>query len=76
MALMVVGFDWDNGSRDKCRKHGVSIAIIESLFRSPVAVFPDPEHSAREERFKAIGHTEDGRSVLIVFTLRTRTARP
>ena len=39
-------------------------------FRSPIAVFPDPEHSAREERFKAIGRTEDGRGLLIVFTLR------
>jgi hypothetical protein len=70
MALAVVGFDWDRGNRDKCQKHGVSIAVIESLFRSPIAVFPDPEHSDREERFKAIGRAEDGRGVLIVFTLR------
>jgi uncharacterized DUF497 family protein len=35
-------------------------------------VFPDPEHSAIEERFKAIGRTEDGRGVLLVFTLRRR----
>jgi uncharacterized DUF497 family protein len=46
-----------------------------NLFRSPIAVFPDPEHSAREERFKAIGRTEDGRGVLIVFTLRVRATR-
>jgi uncharacterized protein len=35
-------------------------------------VLLDPEHSDREERFKAIGRTEDGRGVLIVFTLRIR----
>jgi predicted DNA binding CopG/RHH family protein len=35
-------------------------------------VFPDPEHSNREERFKAIGRTEAGRAMLIVFTLRVR----
>jgi uncharacterized DUF497 family protein len=70
MALVVIGFDWDRGNRNKCQKHGVSIAVIESLFHGPIAVFPDPEHSAREERFKAIGRAEDGRGVLIVFTLR------
>ena len=72
MALVVAGFDWDGGNRNKCQKHGVSIAIIENLFRSPIAVFPDPEHSGREERLKAIGRAEDGRGVLIVFTLRER----
>ena len=40
---------------------------VESLFRGPVTVFPDPEHSEAEERFKAIGRTDDGRGVLIVF---------
>ena len=70
MDLAVVGFDWDGGNREKCQKHGVSTAVIESLFRGPIAVFPDPAHSAREERFKAIGGAEDGRGVLIVFTLR------
>jgi uncharacterized DUF497 family protein len=72
MALVVVGFDWDRGNRSKCQKHGVSIAVIESLFHGPIAVFPDPEHSAREERFKAIGRAEDGRGLLIVFTLRVQ----
>jgi hypothetical protein len=33
--------------------------------------FPDPSHSRAEERFKAVGRTEEGRHVLIVFTLRT-----
>jgi uncharacterized DUF497 family protein len=66
----VAGFDWDEGNRDKCAKHGVSIADIEALFRRPVAVFHDPVHSRKEERFKAIGKT--GRSVFIVFTLRQR----
>lgn len=62
------------GSREprKCQKHGVSIAEIESLFDRPLGVFPDPEHSNREERFKAIGRTETGRAMLIVFTLRVR----
>jgi uncharacterized protein len=70
MDLGVAAFEWDKGNRDKCQKHGVSLAAVESLFRGPVAVFPDPDHSETEERFKAIGRTDDGRGVLIVFTLR------
>ncbi len=67
----VAGFDWDDGNRGKCQNHGVSVAVIEGLFQWPIAVFPDPEHSSREERFKAIGRAENGRYVLVVFTLRS-----
>jgi uncharacterized DUF497 family protein len=74
MDLAVAGFDWDKGNRDKCRKHGVPLAAIEGLFRGPLAVFPDPAQSGAEERFKAIGRTEDGREVFIVFTLRKQDA--
>jgi uncharacterized DUF497 family protein len=69
----VAGFDWDAGNQQKCRKHGVTDAEIESLFHRPIAVFPDPLHSRAEARFKAIGRTEEGRAVLIVFTLRRRS---
>lgn len=72
MIASIDGFEWDRGNRVKCREHGVSVREIESIFAGPIAVFPDPAHSRDEERFKAIGRTERGRSVLIVFTLRTR----
>ncbi|MBI3707496.1 MAG: BrnT family toxin [Proteobacteria bacterium] len=72
METRVAGFDWDEANRDKCQKHGVSVAAIESLFRWPLAIFPDPAHSRGETRFKAIGRTEAGRYVLLVFTLRSR----
>jgi hypothetical protein len=68
----VAGFDWDEGNRTKCEKHGVPAAMIESVFRGPMAVHPDPDHSGAEERLKAIGRTEEGRGVLVVFTLRER----
>jgi uncharacterized protein len=78
--MTVAGFEWDKGNSQKCQKHGVSIAAIESIFSQPLAVFPDPTHSHHEERFKAIGKTHEGRHVLIVFTLRkrrgTRLIRP
>jgi uncharacterized DUF497 family protein len=65
-------FDWDGANREKCQKHGVSVHAIESLFKGPIAVFPDPKHSGVEERFIGIGKTDDGRSVFIAFTLRRR----
>lgn len=73
MLLLTVqanGFDWDSGNRDKCKKHGLSTSIIESLFTRPVAVLPDAAHSRREHRLRAIARTEEGRGVFIVFTLR------
>lgn len=73
--MKVAGFDWDLGNRAKCAKHGVTVAEIEGLFRGPVSVFPDPAHSTTEERFKAIGRTEAGRIVFVVFTLRTLRER-
>jgi uncharacterized DUF497 family protein len=72
MDLGVFGFEWDKSNRDKCQKHGVSLAAIESLFDGPLLVFRDAAHSGSEERLKAIGSTKGGRGVLVVFTLRKR----
>ena len=65
MDLGVAGFDWDEGNRDKCRKHGVALADIEAAFGQPMAVFPDPAHSQAEKRFIAIGSTAQGRYVFL-----------
>ncbi len=65
-------FDWDEGNRAKCEKHGLSAQDIESLFQKSISVFPDPEHSDEEQRFIGIGTTDKRRSVFVVFTLRTR----
>ncbi|HEV8016526.1 MAG TPA: BrnT family toxin [Stellaceae bacterium] len=70
--VRVAGFDWDAANRAKCERHGVATAIIETLFRQPIAVVPDPAHSNAETRFRAIGRTAAGRYVLMVFTLRHR----
>ena len=64
------GFDWDDGNCEKCVKHGVSVASIEDLFSRTVAIVADP--TAGEERFRAVGQTAAGRSVLLVFTWRER----
>ncbi|MCW5695919.1 MAG: BrnT family toxin [Bauldia sp.] len=71
--IAIAGIEWDQGNRDKCQRHGVSLAEIEALFlENRVRVRPDPAHSEAEERFHAIGATEAGRYVFLVFTLRER----
>ena len=65
----VGGFDWDDGNRDKCQKHGVSLAEIEEVFRSDPLVLPDRTGSS-EARFNAVGLTGEGRHVFVVYTLR------
>ncbi|MGO8799383.1 MAG: BrnT family toxin [Roseiarcus sp.] len=71
--LEVAGIAWDDGNRDKCRKHGVSIEEIEALCRDPkFAVRPDRAHSTTESRFQGVGTTAQGRHVFLVFTLRER----
>jgi uncharacterized DUF497 family protein len=73
--MRAAGFEWDEGNRSKCQEHGVSTAAVESLFHRPIAVLPDPLHSKSEERLKAIGKTDEGRGIFVVFTLRTRRGK-
>jgi hypothetical protein len=68
----VNGFDWDEGNRRKCQKHGLSIREIEVLFTDRPRVAPDPKHSSDEDRFIAVGKTRAGRQVFVAFTIRTR----
>jgi uncharacterized DUF497 family protein len=53
--ICALTFVCTNGICEKCRKHGVSTAEIETMLSKPFAIFPDPAHSGSEERFKAIG---------------------
>ena len=73
--MSLAGFEWDDGNRRKCEKHGVCLDEIEEVFWGGPAVFPDPAHSQTEERLRAIGTTYQGRYVFIVFTLRNHAER-
>jgi uncharacterized DUF497 family protein len=73
--MNVAGFDWDSGNRDKCQKHGVSLQEIEGLFERPVMILPDQAHSTTEQRSLAIGKTEAGRYVFLIFTIRERDGK-
>jgi uncharacterized DUF497 family protein len=72
MIETISGFDWHDGDLEKCQEHGVSIEEIEGLFRRPHAIRVDLEHSLGEERLRAIGRSNKGRHVFLVFTIRER----
>jgi uncharacterized DUF497 family protein len=72
---MADGFDWDDGNREKCRKHGVTIAEIEQLFGGGADVTTDAGHSLTEARNRAVGRISSGRYVFVVFTMRMRDGR-
>ena len=72
MHTRIAGFDWDNGNRLHCIKHGVSAIEIEALFNTSVIILPDTDHSQSERRLKALGRTAAGRAVFLVFTIRER----
>ena len=68
----VTGFDWDDGnSRKSEKKHGVSQPEAEQVFfNQPLLVLEDHKHSHGENRFHALGATDDVRFLHITFTLR------
>ena len=46
------GFDWDDGNRDKCCKHGLSVIDIEHvLTHAETLIVPDEKNSKVEPRF-------------------------
>jgi uncharacterized DUF497 family protein len=70
------GFSWDEGNREKCQKHGVSITEVESMFSRRVLIVDDADNSDHERRYRAIGTTNAGRTVFVVFAWRGSLIRP
>ena len=66
--MRINGFAWDEGNWPKCGKHGVSRQDIEQVLLGAPAVMPDPHPD--EPRMRAIGKTDLGRYVFLVFMLR------
>jgi uncharacterized protein len=70
--MNIEGFDWDEGNRTKCARHGLSIAEIEQFFRGEIQILGDQKHSQRETRFIAAGMTGHGRPMFVGFTFRRK----
>jgi uncharacterized DUF497 family protein len=73
----VVRFQWDAGNADKSwRRHQVTQAEAEqAFFNRPILVTSDPDHSGTEDRLFALGQTDGGRRLAIVFTIRGDSLR-
>jgi uncharacterized DUF497 family protein len=66
----VVGFNWNDGNRENCQKHGVAIAEIEGVFKGAPQVAFDAVLKVMESRLLAIGRATNARYVLIAFAWR------
>lgn len=66
------GFQWDEGDAEKnWEKHRVSRAEMEQVFFNvPLVLALDSGHSQTEERYYALGVTDPGRPLFVVFTIR------
>jgi len=71
------GFQWDAGNADKhWELHRVSQAECEEIFfNRPILVAPDDEHSQKEPRYAALGRTNAGRRLAVIFTIRGTLVR-
>lgn len=67
----VEGFEWDKGNARKNEKHGITQAEAEQIFANePLLVLQDEKHSHDEQRFHALGITNEKRLLHVTFTLR------
>ncbi len=70
------GFEWDSGNWRKSElRHGVAAAEAqEALLNSPLCQV-DVRHSHAEQRYVALGVTNEGRSLFVAFTVRRNHVR-
>lgn len=73
----VEGFDWNKGNIEKnWEKHKVIyIECEEVFFNKPLIVKEDEPHSVAESRYYALGQTDTGRLLFVVFTIRGNKIR-
>jgi uncharacterized DUF497 family protein len=71
-----IDFEWDSGNSMKNEKHSVSDAEAEQVFfNEPLLLLDDSAHSASEARWHALGRSNEGHLLNVVFTLRADGTR-
>lgn len=70
-------FEWDKSNIEKnWLKHGVTYKEIEEVFSNkPLLVSEDIKHSENEERYQALGKTNNERLIFLSFTVRKNKVR-
>ena len=72
----ILGFEWDDGNRDKNEvKHGVTSIECEEVFSNRPLILSPPRHVGSELRYSAHGRTNDRRVLCVVFTVRRKRIR-
>jgi uncharacterized DUF497 family protein len=71
------GFDWDEGNLLKnWERHRVTASECEQVFfNRPLVAGLDTKHSGAEDRHFALGETDGGRALFVVFTSRNKKIR-
>lgn len=72
-----VGFEWDSHNAGKnWLRHRVAPEECEQIFFNlPLVTGRDAKHSEKEARFYALGRTDAGRLLFVVFTTRGNQVR-
>lgn len=72
-----ITFEWDPAkAAANLKKHGVAFDEAATAFQDPLAkLHSDPDHSQREQREILIGHSAQGRLLLVAFTERRSKIR-
>ena len=72
-----VGFEWDEGNSEKnWIKHHVTMSECEQVFfNQPLILAGNEERSQSEQRYYALGQTDAGRRLFIVFIVRGELVR-
>lgn len=75
--LRCTGFRWDKGNLLKnWEKYRVSAPECEQVFfNKPLIAGSDKKHSQQEDRYFALGQTDIGRLLFVVFTVRNNLIR-
>jgi len=73
----IIGFDWDDGNILKNEiKHNLKWQTIEEIFfNEPLVLLEDKKHSQEECRCAALGFTDNGMLITVVFTKRENKIR-
>ena len=70
MAADGLEFDWDDANIGHLRRHGVSATEFEQVLRNgPLEL--EYQNEGVEERYKALGVTDRGRALVIVWIVRS-----
>lgn len=70
------GFNWDEGNLEHILKHNIDFRECEEVFfNKPLLISEDIIHSQLEERYQALGRSNNGSLIFLVFTIRNNKIR-